>query len=157
MPISARFSNPEVHQMRRLCRRLSDGCGAVREDGLPTYDHDCLHRCAQCIASAPTWPENRVETDATVFQEKLVETRRPLAEDRGAHRSDQCPAEHYDRVRLLAGGQSHDPPRPGFVGAYHPIRIDEESMRIVGEETFDSAHPGIPWKRQFSYAREIGF
>jgi len=28
---------------------------------------------------------------------------------------------------------------------------------MTGPEIFEKAHPGLPWQRQFSYAREIGF
>jgi uncharacterized Fe-S center protein len=48
-------------------------------------------------------------------------------------------------------------PDNGFLSGNHPVRIDKESLQLVGTEPFDRAHPGIPWRRQFSYAREIGF
>ncbi len=45
----------------------------------------------------------------------------------------------------------------GFIGGSHPVAVDEASIRRIGAEPFDRAHPGLPWSRQFTYAREIGF
>ena len=45
----------------------------------------------------------------------------------------------------------------GFIAGYHPIAVDEETLRRIGAEHFDKAHPDLPWKRQFAYAGEIGF
>jgi len=135
------------------------GAAQFGEDGLPTYDHDVCIGCAQCIGLCPNMAlKIEWETDATVFQEKLVETAaavwrkiegRTVLINALLNITTECDCWPGDNPTIH--------PDQGFVGAYHPIRIDEESMRIVGEETFDSAHPGIPWKRQFSYAREIGF
>jgi hypothetical protein len=30
-------------------------------------------------------------------------------------------------------------------------------MKMTGPALLEKAHPRIPWRRQFSYAREIGF
>jgi hypothetical protein len=48
-------------------------------------------------------------------------------------------------------------PDLGFLGGYHPVGIDAESLRLVGTKPLKDAHPNIPWPRQFDYAREIGF
>jgi len=45
----------------------------------------------------------------------------------------------------------------GFIGGSHPLSVDEASIAKTGAAPFDRAHPGLPWLRQFSYAREIGF
>jgi uncharacterized Fe-S center protein len=45
----------------------------------------------------------------------------------------------------------------GFISGNHPLSVDEASLRQVGAEPFDRAHPGLPWSRQFEFAREIGF
>jgi hypothetical protein len=45
----------------------------------------------------------------------------------------------------------------GFVGGYHPLAVDRESLKIVGAAPFEKAHPDISWQRQFTYAEEIGF
>jgi hypothetical protein len=37
------------------------------------------------------------------------------------------------------------------------VEVDAESLKITGTDIFEKVHPGIPWQRQFSYAREIGF
>ena len=48
-------------------------------------------------------------------------------------------------------------PDAGFLGGYHPVILDQESLKIIGSCHLDKAHPGIPWQRQFTYAGEIGF
>jgi uncharacterized Fe-S center protein len=45
----------------------------------------------------------------------------------------------------------------GFVGGYHPLKVDRESLKIVGAAPFEKAHPDISWQRQFTYAEEIDF
>jgi len=35
--------------------------------------------------------------------------------------------------------------------------VDAESLKMTGADIFEKVHPGIPWQRQFTYAREIGF
>ena len=45
----------------------------------------------------------------------------------------------------------------GFICGCHPVTVDEASLLQTGAEPFDQAHPRIPWRRQFDYAREIGF
>jgi hypothetical protein len=37
------------------------------------------------------------------------------------------------------------------------VEVDAESLKMTGQDIFEKVHPGIPWQRQFSYAREIGF
>ncbi|ABC77340.1 ferridoxin [Syntrophus aciditrophicus SB] len=135
------------------------GAAQFGDDGLPFYDHEVCIGCAQCIGFCPALAlKIHWETDAAVFQEKLVETAAAVwrqIEGRSVlinallNITTECdcwpgenPVIHADR---------------GFMGAYHPVRIDEESIRIVGENTFNQAHPDIPWSRQFSYAGEIGF
>jgi hypothetical protein len=43
------------------------------------------------------------------------------------------------------------------MGGYHPVEVDAESLKLIGTEPFEKAHPNIPWQRQFEYARETGF
>ena len=45
----------------------------------------------------------------------------------------------------------------GFIGGYHPVEVDKESLKMTGPDIFEKVHPGIPWQHQFSYAKEIGF
>ncbi|MGZ6290963.1 MAG: hypothetical protein ACXWMK_02075, partial [Syntrophales bacterium] len=48
-------------------------------------------------------------------------------------------------------------PDLGFMGGYHPVEIDAESLNLIGADLFEKAHPNIPWQRQFEYAKETGF
>ena len=128
------------------------GAAQFGEDGYPTYDLDVCIGCAQCIGFCPNIAlQLEWETDATVFQEKLIETVAAVWRE-----IEECTVLINAMLNMTTecdcwpGKNQVIHPDHGFVGAYHPIRI-------VGEETFNSAHPDIPWKRQFSYAREIGF
>jgi len=135
------------------------GAAQWEADGYPGYDLDVCIGCAQCIGLCPelalqiSW-----ETDVSIFQEKLVETAaavwrviqgKTLLINALLNICTECdclPGEHP----LIA-------PDAGFIGGYHPVVLDGESLKIVGSCNLDKAHPGIPWKRQFSYAEEIGF
>jgi len=135
------------------------GAAQFGEDGFPTYDLDVCIGCAQCIGFCPNIAlQLEWETDATVFQEKLIETAATVwREIEGRSVLINAMLNITTECDCWPGENPVIHPDQGFVGAYHPIRVDEESIRIVVEETFNSAHPDIPWKRQFSYAREIGF
>jgi uncharacterized Fe-S center protein len=136
------------------------GAAVMPDDGnFPTYDLDKCIGCAQCIALCPQsalkifW-----NTDISVFQEKLVETAASVWKLIG-HKSIVINSliQIVKECDCMAGNHSPLADDFGFVGGYNPVAVDEESMKIVGPEKFDAAHPGIPWQRQFSYAREIGF
>jgi uncharacterized Fe-S center protein len=45
----------------------------------------------------------------------------------------------------------------GFTGGYHPVALDSDSVSRLGPDIITRAHSYLPWQRQFSYAREIGF
>jgi len=135
------------------------GAAQISHDGFPFYNLDVCIGCAQCIGFCPmialqlTW-----ETDATVFQEKLIETAAAVwRQIEGRAVLINALLNITTECDCWPGKNPVIYPDQGFVAAYHPVRIDEESIRIVGGETFTEAHPGIPWERQFSYAREIGF
>jgi uncharacterized protein len=135
------------------------GAATVSEPDYPEYDLKKCVGCAQCIAMCPElalqifW-----NSDNTVFQEKLVETAAAVwkkIEDKAIvinallNITVECDC--------LAGKNPLIGPDYGFVGGYHPVEIDAESLRITGSDIFEKVHPGIPWQRQFSYARQIGF
>lgn len=126
-------------------------------DDYPDYDRDLCTGCAQCIGLCPEVAlEILWATDATVFQEKLVETTAAV----------------WKRIKektLLANAlftittdcdcwPGHNPviaPDVGFVGGYDPVHVDRESLNRIGAEVFTSAHPAVPWHRQFYYWEEI--
>ena len=45
----------------------------------------------------------------------------------------------------------------GFLGGYHPVSVDTESLERIGPNLFTKARPNVPWQRQFEHARDIGF
>ena len=57
----------------------------------------------------------------------------------------------------LPGNNPVIAPDAGFSGGFHPVAVDEESVKRVGAEAFNKTHPHVNWRRQFSYSREIGF
>ncbi|HOW57471.1 MAG TPA: DUF362 domain-containing protein [Smithellaceae bacterium] len=146
-----------------LCGECAEVCptgAAVMEDGnFPTYDLIKCIGCAQCIAMCPeTALRIMWETDFNVFQEKLVETAAAIwrlirnktivinALIDIVTECDCLPGSHP----LISGDK-------GFIAAYHPVIADAEAIKIIGSAAIDKAHPNLPWQRQFSYAREIGF
>jgi len=143
-----------------ICVEVCPAGAACREEGeFPTYDLETCIGCAQCIGACPEVALRILwDTDVTVFQEKLVETAAAvwrMIKDRTVlinallNITVDCDC--------LPGKNPVIAPDAGFLIGDHPVRIDEESLRIIGTEPFERAHPGIPWRRQFSYAREIKF
>lgn len=146
------------------CGICVDACptGAAEfpdDDTYPEYDLDLCIGCAQCIALCPElalkifWA-----TDITVFQEKLVETaaavwkrikNKTLLVNSLLNITADCDC--------LPGKNPTIAEDVGFLGAYHPVVIDKESIKRIGEDTINRTHPGIPWTRQFTYAGEIEF
>jgi uncharacterized protein len=135
------------------------GAACMEEDEFPTYDLKTCIGCAQCIGACPEVALRILwDTDVTVFQEKLVETAAAvwrMIEDKTIlinallNITVDCDC--------LPGKNPAIAPDIGFLTGIDPIGIDEESLRMIGPEPFDRAHQGVPWRRQFSYAREIGF
>jgi len=145
------------------CGVCVDVCptGAARMEGddFPVYDKQKCIGCAQCIAMCPELALRILfNTDMVVFQEKLVETAAAVwqrIKDRTVlinaiiNISAECDC--------LPGEKEIIAPDIGFLGGRHPVLIDAESIRLVGREPIDKAHPNVPWDRQFEYADEIGF
>jgi hypothetical protein len=128
-------------------------------DDYPVYDGEICIGCAQCIAVCP---EVALEilwgSDNLVFQEKLVETAAAVwrrIKDRAVivnaliNITEECDC--------LPGDHAVIAPDWGFIGGYHPVTVDAESLAAVGAEPIDNAHPDIPWRRQLEYARELNF
>jgi len=135
------------------------GAARLAEDDLPVYDLETCVGCAQCIAQCPEMALRILwGGDNAVFQEKLVETAAAvwkIIRDRSIvinaliKISAECDC--------LPGNMEIIAPDIGFLGGDHPVAVDEESVRLVGEEVITKAHPRLPWQRQFTYARELGF
>jgi uncharacterized protein len=135
------------------------GAASMANDDLPIYDLVKCIGCAQCIAMCPEAAIQIVwNTDIKIFQEKLVETAAAVwkiiqnktiiinALIDVVAECDCMPGDHHKIAE-----------DKGFVGSYHPILADAESVKLIGAASLDETHPNIPWKRQFEYAREIGF
>jgi hypothetical protein len=97
-------------------------------------------------------------TDDRIFQEKLIETAaavwkrikgRTVLINALVNISTECDC--------LPGEYSIMFPDLGFMGGSNPVEIDAESLKFIGIEPFEKAHPNIPWQRQFEYAEEIKF
>ncbi|MCX7635598.1 MAG: DUF362 domain-containing protein, partial [Syntrophales bacterium] len=154
----------------RLHRHLCTACGrcvktcprqavALKDDKYAVFDLTKCIGCAQCIGICPEVAlEIFWETDNAVFQEKLVETAAAvwkLLEGRTVliNAAVRITAE----CDCLPGKNPVISPDVGIIGGYHPVYLDEETLHRVGADTFDRAHPGLQWRHQFTYARQIGF
>jgi uncharacterized Fe-S center protein len=135
------------------------GAAQVGDDEYPIYNLDECIGCAQCIGLCPemalkiTWGTNKEP-----FQEKLIETASAIWQ----YLKDKTVLVNAllnitSECDCLPGKPEFIAKDMGFVGGYHPVVLDDESLEIIGKEPFIKAHPKIPWQRQFDYAREIGF
>ena len=172
MGFSSRAQKQRMHADAhpRLIARKCNRCGLCAEvcptgaavlppDGDPTYDLKTCVGCSQCIALCPQMALKIIwGTDVTAFQERLIETAAAVWREIGEKtlvinallnitaECDCMPGSHP----LIAQDF-------GFIAGSHPLAVDEASLRQTGAEPFDRAHQGLPWQRQFTYAREIGF
>ena len=135
------------------------GAATMAVGEYPEYDLSVCVGCAQCIAMCPEialkifW-----STSKSIFQEKLVEVAaavwkkikdRSLIVNALIKITKDCDCMPGDNP-LIAQDL-------GFVGGYNPVTVDLESIQLIGEGIINKTHPDIPWKRQFTYAREIKF
>ena len=143
-----------------LCAEVCPtGAAILPADGDPVYDLKACIGCSQCIALCPQaalkifW-----DTDITAFQERLVETAAAIWREIG-----EKTVIVNALIRMVAECDCMPGNHPviaadsGFIAGSHPVAVDEASIRLIGAEPFDRAHAHIPWQRQFTYAREIGF
>jgi uncharacterized Fe-S center protein len=135
------------------------GAATMEENEYPSYDLDKCIGCAQCIAMCPETALKIIwETDIKIFQEKLVET--AAAVWRIIQNKTVIINALLNIVAecdCLPGNHRAISEDKGFIGAYHPVTADSESIKLVGADCIDQAHRNIPWGRQFEYARQIGF
>jgi len=135
------------------------GAAQMDDDDFPTYDLDLCIGCAQCIALCPTMAlKIHFSGDVTIFQEKLVETAAALWKQIG-DRSILINAllNITPNCDCMPGTEEVLMPDIGFIGGYHPVTIDHESLREIGEDLITTIHPHVPWQRQFEFAKEVGF
>ena len=135
------------------------GAAGFNGNEYPSYDRVICIGCAQCIALCPEaalrilWGK-----DHEAFQEKLVETAAALWRRlRGRTAAINALINITADCDCLTGENPIIAPDFGFVGGYHPVEVDMKSLELIGAAPFEKAHPGISWRRQFTYAEEIGF
>jgi uncharacterized Fe-S center protein len=128
-------------------------------DGYPVYDLKQCIGCAQCIAMcADLALRISFNSDETVFQEKLVETAAAVWKRiEGKSVLVNALLNIASECDCMPGKLDIIADDIGFLGGYEPVGLDQESVRRLGEKIIDATHPGVPWRRQFEYAREIGF
>jgi uncharacterized protein len=137
--------------------------GAARigedEEGYPVYDLKQCIGCAQCIGMCPEAALRiSFNSDMQVFQEKLVETAAAVWKRiEGKSVLVNALLNIASECDCMPGKLDYIAGDIGFLGGYEPVGLDLESIRHVGEGVIDATHRGVPWRRQFSYAREIGF
>lgn len=152
--------NPAKCSRCGVCKEVCPtGAAQLSGEGHPVYDLQACIGCAQCIAQCPEvalkifW-----DTDETVFQEKLVETAAALWRVIGPRTLViNALLGIVSECDCLPGRHPVIAPDQGFIAGRHPVTVDEASLALTGPEPFDRAHPGLSWRRQFSFAREIGF
>lgn len=135
------------------------GAASMQGDGYPSYDVEVCIGCAQCIAQCPEVALKILwGGDHEAFQEKLVETAKAVWDVIGRRTtvinalvkiSAECDC-LPGKVEIISEDK-------GFVAGTHPVEVDADCVRRVGEDVITKAHSYLPWQRQFSYAREIGF
>jgi uncharacterized protein len=135
------------------------GAAVLPPDTKPCYDLKACIGCSQCIALCPRGALKILwNAGMTVFQERLVETaatiwnrigERALIINALLNITSECDC--------LPGRHAIIADDYGFIGGRHPLAVDEASVCQTGAEPFERAHPGLSWKMQFTYAREIGF
>ena len=125
----------------------------------PVFDLKTCIGCAQCIGMCPE-EALRVfwDSDEAVFQEKLVETAAAVWKRiQGRTFLINALLNITKECDCYPGRNPAIAPDHGFIAGLHPVALDEASLKAIGADAFEKAHPGIPWQRQFDYAREIGF
>jgi hypothetical protein len=135
------------------------GAAAMSGNEYPVYDIQKCIGCAQCIAMCPEMALKIIwDTDVDVFQEKLVETAAAVWKIiKGKTVLITALLNIVSDCDCLPGNHKKVIEDIGFIGAYHPVIADKEAIKIVGADVIDSIHKDIPWRRQFTYAKEIGF
>ncbi len=133
--------------------------GSMENEQYPQYNLKNCIGCAQCIASCPEVALRILwETDGITFQEKLIETAAAVwARIREKTILINALINVTTECDCLSGSHPRLAPDAGFLGGSHPVAVDEESIKLIGAEKLTAAHASVPWRRQLSYAREIGF
>jgi len=135
------------------------GAAKLDDEGYPTYDHDICIGCAQCIAMCQEMALRILwNTEDRIFQEKLIETAAAVWKRiKGRSMLINALVNISNECDCLPGEYSIMFPDLGFMGGSNPVQVDAESLKLIGIEPFEKAHPNIPWQRQFEYAEEIKF
>ena len=135
------------------------GAAFFPPEGDQEYDLRTCIGCAQCIAQCPQLALKIIwATDTKIFQERLVETAAAIWREIGGKALIvNALLKITSECDCMEGNHPVIADDYGFIAGRHPVAVDEASLRQLGSEPFDHAHPGLPWRRQFEFAREIGF
>ena len=125
----------------------------------PRYDLKRCIGCAQCIAACPeTALKILWNSSPEAFQEKLVETAAAVWRHiRNKSVLVNALIKVSAECDCLPGKADIISPDIGFMAGTSPLVLDEACVARLGADTITAAHPGLPWQRQSTYARAIGF
>jgi len=97
------------------------------------------------------------ESDDRVFQEKLVETAaavwkmikgRAIFINACLKITAECDCWPGHNPVIAADY--------GFVGGETPLQVDAACLEQIGTAPFEKTHPGVNWRHQLAYARQLG-
>jgi hypothetical protein len=142
-----------------LCAEVCPTGAASQAAGeYPEFDNELCIGCAQCIGLCPEvalricW-----ESDDRVFQEKLVETAAAVWNlIKGKTVFINACLNITAECDCWPGHNPRIADDCGFVGGYNPVAVDRVSLEKVGIAPFEKTHPGVNWRHQLQYARELG-
>ncbi|MEN6621365.1 MAG: DUF362 domain-containing protein [Smithella sp.] len=172
MGLASRAQKQRMHAdakpklIKEICARCGEcvdvcptGAAAIADNKYPAYDKEKCIGCAQCIALCPLSAIQIIwDTDIIVFQEKLVETAAAIWNViKNKTVVVNALIDIVSECDCLPGTHPEIARDKGFLSTNNPVLADDESVKKIGTEPIDQAHPQIPWQRQFEYAREIGF
>ncbi len=125
----------------------------------PNFELDKCIGCAQCIGICPQVAiKVQWNVDKTTFQERLVETAaavwniihdRTLLITAAINITKECDCMSGENPRVYQD--------VGFLGGYNPVILDRATIDKVGEQAIEKAHSNLPWRKQFTFATQIGF
>ncbi len=134
------------------------GAATIAKDEYPVYDHETCIGCAQCIAHCPELALKILwETDDRVFQEKLVETAAAIWKRiEGKSLFVNALLNITVECDCMPGENPVIAPDLGFVGGYHPVAVDAESLKRVGRNLLKKSTPTSPGRGSLNTQRKRG-
>jgi len=140
-----------------ICAQVCPTKAAVTKGAeYPEYDLDKCIGCAQCIAMCPELAlEVSWDTDIVAFQEKLVETAAAVWNKiKGKTILINALINISAECDCLPGKNPFIAPDYGFVGGYHPVELDAQSLKIIGADIFEKITPIFHGRDNFPTPRK---